>query len=135
MPRKEHLSSRETRAFLKKNQLSSARSSAFAFRDQAVGRRYGFHAHARHQLLYAETGTASLEVANATYLLPPQRAGFVPAGVEHATSMGNAQGISLFFDERLIKLQSDEVRVVEVTPLLREMIRFAQRWPASRPAT
>ncbi|HEY0469086.1 MAG TPA: helix-turn-helix transcriptional regulator [Polyangiaceae bacterium] len=126
------LSARQTRAFVREKQLESAAASAFAFKDVATGQRYALHSHKRHQLLYATQGTATLEVAEATFVLPPQRAAFVPAGVRHVTNMGNAQGISLFFDARLVRVASREVRVLDVTPLLRELIQFATRWPASR---
>jgi len=93
------LTSQQTRAFLQENRLESAAANAFAFRD-AAGLRYALHAHRRHQLLYATSGTASLEVLDATFVLPPQRAAFIPAGTRHVTNMGSAQGISLFFDSR-----------------------------------
>jgi AraC-like DNA-binding protein/mannose-6-phosphate isomerase-like protein (cupin superfamily) len=127
------LSSTETQAFVREKGLETAAAAAFAFKDVAVGQRYALHSHKRHQLLYATRGMATLEVADATFLLPPQRAAFIPAGVRHVTSMGNAQGISLFFDARLVHVASREVRVLDVTPLLRELIQFATRWPASRP--
>jgi AraC-like DNA-binding protein/mannose-6-phosphate isomerase-like protein (cupin superfamily) len=130
--RKRALSTQETRAFLREKQLESSAASAFAFNDVATGQRYALHSHKRHQLLYATQGTATLGVSEATFLLPPQRAAFIPAGVRHVTNMGNAQGISLFFDARLVRVASREVRVLDVTPLLRELIQFATRWPASR---
>jgi AraC-like DNA-binding protein len=129
---KRALSSSETRAFLREKRLSSAKASAFAFPDQESGRRYASHSHQRHQLLYATQGTATLEVAEATFLLPPQRAAFIPAGVRHVTSMGNARAISLFFDKRLVHVATPDVRVLDATPLLRELIQFATRWPATR---
>jgi len=130
--RKVTLSSHETRAFLREKQLESAAASAFAFNDVAKGQRYAAHSHKRHQLLFAVQGTATLEVAEATFLLPPQRAAFIPAGIRHVTSIGNARTISLFFDAHLVQVASREVRVLDVTPLLRELIQFATRWPATR---
>jgi mannose-6-phosphate isomerase-like protein (cupin superfamily) len=100
---KQRLSARETRAFLRANRLDSARASAFAFEDLAQGRTYALHAHTRHQLLYAVHGSATLEVADATFVLPPQRVAFIPAGTKHVTHMGNAQSLSLFLDKRLVR--------------------------------
>jgi AraC-like DNA-binding protein/mannose-6-phosphate isomerase-like protein (cupin superfamily) len=131
-PRKRTLSIRETRALLREKGLETAAAEAFAFDDSARGQRYAPHSHVRHQLLYATRGTAMLEVLDATFLLPPQRAAFIPAGVRHVTSMNSAQGISLFFDARLVHVPSPEVRVLEVTPLLRELIQYALRWPPAR---
>jgi AraC-like DNA-binding protein len=131
-PTKLALSARETQAFLRQNQLKGARASAFAFNDAGAGRSYALHAHTRHQLLYAVSGTATLEVADATFVLPPQRVGFIPAGTKHVTHMGTARGISLFLDKHLVRSKPREVRVVDVTPLMREMIIFSSRWSASR---
>ena len=126
------LSAREMRAFVQEAQLEGSRASGFAFKDSGAGRRYASHTHTRHQLLYAVAGTATLEVAEATFLLPPQRAAFIPAGVAHVTSMGNAHGISLFFDKRLVHAPERAVTVLDVTPLLRELIAYATRWPPAR---
>lgn len=136
MPRapKHRLSERETRAFLKETALASARAPAFAFHDGFVDRRYAAHTHTRHQLLYAVSGSVTLQVAEATYLLPPQRAALIPAGVKHVTCMGGARTISLFFDRRLLRARPAAVHVLEVTPLLREMIQYATRWPPARRA-
>jgi len=129
---KRALSSRETRTFVREKGLETASASAFAFDECAPGQRYAAHSHKRHQLLYASQGVATLEARDATFLLPPQRAAFIPAGVRHVTNMGNAHGISLYFDARLVRVASSEVRVLEVTPLLRELIHYALRWPPSR---
>src|SRR3954468_24583684 len=43
----------------------------------------GWHAHNKHQLLYAATGTMHLEGAGSRRLLPPQRAAWIGAQVRH----------------------------------------------------
>jgi AraC-like DNA-binding protein/mannose-6-phosphate isomerase-like protein (cupin superfamily) len=121
-----------SRQSMSRQSMSRQSMSRQAFNDVGAGQRYAAHSHKRHQLLYATHGTATLEVADATFLLPPQRAAFIPAGVRHVTSMGNAQGVSLFFAARLVQVEKREVRVLDVTPLLRELIQFATRWPPSR---
>lgn len=125
-------SARETRAFTKRARLDSSSASAFSFHDDAPGSAYAPHRHERHQLIYALEGSATLEAADALYLLPPERAGFIPAGVMHVTSLGNAKAISLFFDRALVRVKTREVRVIDASPLLRELIQFAARWPPSR---
>ena len=130
------LSARETRALLARERLETTRASGFTFQEAAPRRSYAPHTHTRHQLLYAIEGTATLEADAATYLLPPQRAGFIPAGVKHVTSLGNANVVCLFLDRRLVRVRSEQrrVSVIDVTPLLREMIQFAVRWPSARRA-
>jgi mannose-6-phosphate isomerase-like protein (cupin superfamily) len=130
--RKGTLTPRQTREFLREHRLESSAASAFAFNDVASGQRYAPHSHKRHQLLYATRGTVTLEARDATFLLPPQRVAFIPAGTRHVTSMGNAQTISLFFEPRLVRVATGEVRVLDATPLLHELIQYALRWPPTR---
>ena len=46
------------------------------FTDQA-------HSHGRAQLLYASSGVMSVIVDHASFVIPPQRAVWVPAGMDH----------------------------------------------------
>lgn len=131
MPEK-RLTRRQTRERLRQTGIEQAKAAAFAFSEAAAHVRYEFHRHRRHQLLYAARGTARLESADAQFLLPPQRAVWIPAGLRHATHVADAEGISVFFD-RAWSAQR-ELRVFEVSPLLREMLLYARRWPLSRKA-
>ena len=53
------LSTKETKAFLRESALATTSAAAFAFKDGAVGRRYAAHTHARHELLYAVSGSVT----------------------------------------------------------------------------
>ena len=44
----------------------------------------GWHSHDLHQLEYAFTGTIQVETDSAHYLLPPQQAAWIPAGLSHS---------------------------------------------------
>ena len=52
-------------------------------RDLVRGERLDFHAHRRAQLVYASNGVMAVTTRSATYLVPPQRAVWMPGGVEH----------------------------------------------------
>jgi AraC-like DNA-binding protein len=54
----------------------------------AVGRgtRYSTHTHPTHQLVWARSGVVTVGVGDTTWVLPPSRALFVPAGVAHTTA-------------------------------------------------
>ena len=87
------------------------------------------HTHAKHQLLYAATGTLTLTVADRRWTLPPQRAGWIGAGTAHAVS--SATGVALrtvYLAPSLVRGPSPTARVFAVTPLAREMILHAMRW-------
>ncbi|CAJ1847361.1 hypothetical protein LAJPDJIK_02586 [Aeromonas salmonicida] len=47
----------------------------------------GLHQHQRHQLLFAQAGCMSIELANRVCLLPPSRAAWLPAGTPHRVLM------------------------------------------------
>ena len=123
------LDSEETSAAIAAHRLDQDRSAAFAFRDRGGDLAYDWHAHEHHQLLYAVSGVAQLEVADARYVLPPQRAAWIPAGVRHRTLLSNVDGASVFLPPASIPRGVDRVRIVAATPLLREMVLYALRWP------
>jgi AraC-like DNA-binding protein len=50
----------------------------------AEGRRYDAHRHAEHQLAWASSGMLTVSSAAGTWVLPPARALWIPAGTEHA---------------------------------------------------
>ncbi|MCD0420550.1 helix-turn-helix transcriptional regulator [Rubrivivax sp. JA1024] len=81
------------------------------------------HSHPQAQLIYAITGVVSVTTANGTWVVPPSRAVWVPAGVEHDTqSRAAVQFRSLLIDSTEAKGLPDVCTAIEVTPLLRELI-------------
>jgi AraC-like DNA-binding protein len=131
MTKGRRLSPTETRKRLAALGIERAQSQVFAFQDDARRMTYGWHSHRRHQLLYSMRGTARLESEHAEFLLPPQRAAWIPAGVTHATHVGSADTVSLFFDRSFGSVELDRLQVFDVTPLLREMVLYSRRWPPS----
>jgi len=92
----------------------------------------GWHFHDLHQLEYAFEGTAQVETATARYLLPPQQAIWIPAGVEHCTTLSRVRTLSVFFDPSMDLEAGERVRIIPVEPVVREMILHAGRWPITR---
>ncbi|USI71571.1 AraC family transcriptional regulator [Sphingomonas morindae] len=83
----------------------------------------GHHAHSRAQLIYAMSGVVAVRAGAGTWVVPPSRAVWVPAGVEHeARSFAGVQFRALLIDSAEAKGLPDACAVVEVTPLLRELI-------------
>ncbi|WP_437753279.1 AraC family transcriptional regulator [Sorangium sp. So ce1389] len=112
--------------------LDQSRARAFAYEDDLRGAAYAWHTHERHQLLYPLAGTARLDVDDASFLLPPQRAALIPAGERHATSCRDASVISIYFDPAAFPCRVAAVRIFEIPALLREMVIYARRWPVAR---
>src|SRR5580658_9549178 len=95
----------------------------------------GLHSHELHQLEYAFEGIAEVETATRRYLLPPQLAAWIPAGLEHCTTLAKVKTTSVFFDPHMGLVAGDRVRIVAASPVLREMILYAAQWPIHRPAS
>jgi AraC-like DNA-binding protein len=94
----------------------------------------GWHHHDMHQLEYALLGVVEVETAQARYLLPPQQAAWIPAGLEHETTIDTAvRTISVFFDPGMIGDGGERARILAIDPLLRAMMVRSVRWPIDRP--
>lgn len=102
--------------------------------DSGPGLVTGWHRHDLHQLEYAFEGIAEVETAEARYLLPPRQAIWIPAGVDHNSTLTRVRTVSAFFAPEAGMAAGDRVRVLAVGPLLREMLLHARRWPIDRPA-
>jgi hypothetical protein len=65
-------------------EVDRSRAPAFGLADELAPFGPAPHAHAKHQILYVSAGTLHLEVGRLQWVLPPQRAAFIRAGMEHA---------------------------------------------------
>lgn len=93
----------------------------------------GWHFHDVHQIEYAIGGVVEVETASAHYLLPPQQAAWIPAGLEHQATMNpSVKTLAVMFDPELIPAPGDRARILAVSPLVREMMLYALRWPIYR---
>lgn len=81
------------------------------------------HSHVWHQFLYTATGVVRVATTDTTWVVPPSRAIWIPSGVTHAvTILEEARMRSLYVLPDASALPVDACRVVEVSPLLRELI-------------
>lgn len=93
----------------------------------------GWHSHEVHQIEYALHGVVEVETDSAHYLLPPQQAAWIPAGLEHQAVMNpDVKTVAVMFDRTLIPDGGDRARILAVSPLIREMMIYALRWPIER---
>lgn len=95
----------------------------------------GWHTHDLHQIEYAFQGVAEVETGTAHYLLPPQQAVWIPAGLAHRTTLRRVRSVSVFFHPDLVPGADDRARILAAAPVIREMIVYAVRWPISRPVS
>ncbi len=94
-----------------------------------------WHTHELHQLLYAFEGIVEVETAGSHHLLPPQQAAWIPAGLEHQTTLRRVRSGAVFFEPEMVPNRGDRVRVLAAVPPIREMIVYAMRWRIDRPAS
>ncbi len=81
------------------------------------------HVHRQAQLIYAISGVVSVTASGRTWVVPPSRAVWVPGGTEHETrSLAGVRFRALLIDGDEATGMPDACAVVEVTPLLRELI-------------
>jgi len=89
----------------------------------ASGYRIESHQHPWHQFLYAISGAMTVSAERSSWMIPTGRAVFIPARCAHAIRMwGTVEMRTLYLAPALTRLESGECRVVEVAPLLRELI-------------
>ena len=80
------------------------------------------HSHPRSQLTYCTAGVMLVVVSDAVFMLPPRRAIWIPAGVEHEVRCrGAVSSHTLYIDPALDRAPL-ATRVVEVSDLVRALI-------------
>jgi AraC-like DNA-binding protein/quercetin dioxygenase-like cupin family protein len=81
------------------------------------------HAHEWHQLIYASRGVMTVNTTNGSWVVPSRRAVWVPAGINHEIKMTGAVSVrTLYLSPTLKGPLPKNCRVINVSPLLREMI-------------
>ena len=97
-------------------------------RDYPKGMRIDLHMHREAQLIYAAKGTMQVNTPGGRWLVPPDRAVWVPARFEHAIDvLADIEMRTLYFDLAWLKRErhSASLRsefVVRVSPLLHQAI-------------
>ena len=83
------------------------------------------HSHDWHQLIYASEGVMCVHTAHGEWVVPPNRAVWVPANVEHGIEMsGTVLVQTLYLAVGTSGALPDRCCAVNVSPLLRELITY-----------
>src|SRR5262249_30438987 len=86
------------------------------------GQHYGWHAHRRAQLFHIVSGAVTVRTRRGTFVVPPERAVWIPSRVEHAvTYLHDCSQRFLFFRPELTRHLPREPAVIRLSPLLREL--------------
>ena len=86
------------------------------------------HTHEWDQLTYATAGVLRVSTADASWVVPPHRAVWVPAGVAHAEQMFAPVSVrTLYFAPRIARTLPRACRTLNISSLLRELILHVSR--------
>jgi AraC-like DNA-binding protein/quercetin dioxygenase-like cupin family protein len=81
------------------------------------------HSHPRDQLIYAVSGLMRVRTAHEAWIVPPDRAVYVPAGTTHALVMrGNVEMRTLYIARSAAADLPSQATVIAVSALLRELV-------------
>ncbi len=84
------------------------------------------HFHPEDQLIFASSGVMTLRTGQGIWVIPPMRAVWIPAGTPHSVAMAGAVSMrTLYFLPRLARSLPQRCFVMNVTPLLKELILHA----------
>jgi AraC-like DNA-binding protein len=89
------------------------------------GTRFDWHTHVEHQLAWAASGVLTVITEDATWVLPPTRALWIPAGLPHETGAeGRATMRTLYIRPDLSPVSWSEPTPVAASRLLAELIGY-----------
>jgi AraC-like DNA-binding protein/quercetin dioxygenase-like cupin family protein len=95
----------------------------------ADGHHIAPHTHERAQLIYAARGVMTIATPQGTWVVPAHRALWMPAGVVHEIRMAGAVSMRTLYVRADAGMLSPTVRVIAISPLLRELILRACALP------
>ncbi|MYU22476.1 helix-turn-helix transcriptional regulator [Streptomyces sp. SID8352] len=98
--------------------------------DYPPGHLLDWHEHRRAQFLHGATGVMVVETAQGTWTVPPERAVLVPAATRHRVRMLGVSTRSLYVEPGAVPWWPAVCTVVDVPPLLRELLRAADGFGA-----
>ncbi|MGE1176133.1 helix-turn-helix domain-containing protein [Pseudomonas sp. BW7P1] len=100
----------------------------------AIGTDYSYgyllprHTHRRAQLLYGATGVMQVSTHDGNWVVPPQRAVWIPPGVAHEVLMLGVSTRSVYIEPGAVDL-GECCQVISVSPLMRHLLMEAVELP------
>lgn len=92
------------------------------------------HTHAEGQLFSLTSGLCIVETGAGSWLFPPRRCGWIPAGQPHSVrSQGQISGWSLYLAAPLCEPLPKTPMVLSLSPLLEHLVMRVSTWKESPP--
>lgn len=83
------------------------------------------HSHQRAQLLYGAQGVMHVETPQGNWIIPPERAVWIPPQIPHKLTLFNVKTCSLYILPEHIPRQGGSCQVLSISPLLRQLLLTA----------
>ncbi|SSB96961.1 AraC-type DNA-binding protein [Pseudomonas sp. 43mfcvi1.1] len=90
--------------------------------DYPHGHLLPLHHHRRAQLLYGATGVMQVSTEDGNWVVPPQRAVWIPPGVAHEVLMLGVSTRSLYIEPAAVTAMDARCQVINVSPLMRQLL-------------
>jgi len=91
------------------------------------------HLHPEDQLVFASNGVMTVHTTDGIFVVPPLRAVWIPAGTAHSIAMSGAVSLrTLYFAPKLVQRFPSTCVVLNVSPLLKELVLHACQFPRMR---
>ena len=90
--------------------------------DYAAGFIDPFHSHQRSQLCFAASGVMSVMTDSNSFILPPRRAIWIPAGMNHQVACRGRVELHVLYVDPELDTQPQQCRVFETSSLVRALI-------------
>lgn len=88
------------------------------------------HYHPEDQLVYASAGVMTVRTSQGTWVVPAQRAVWIPARIAHSIAMSGAVSMrTIYLRARMVRQLPRTCCVVNVSSLLQELILHACKFP------
>jgi AraC-like DNA-binding protein len=107
--------------------------AAFVLDERSEATEGRWHAHRRSQLVHAAEGVLTITTPAGRWVAPPQRAVWVPSGMEHAVASRRPFRLLTLYVEPAAAPLPGECRVVAVDRLVEELLAAAAAFGADYP--
>jgi AraC-like DNA-binding protein len=97
--------------------------------DYDHGHRLPMHSHRRSQLLYGSRGVMQVTTSLGTWVVPPQRAVWIPPQVPHEVLFLGVRTHSLYIEPDGSPINQQRCQVIEVNALMRHLLQEAVDLP------
>jgi AraC-like DNA-binding protein/quercetin dioxygenase-like cupin family protein len=89
------------------------------------GATFSWHTHSSHQLAWADHGVLTVRARSGTWVLPPTRALWIPAGIEHQTSATGETGMKgIYLDAADEENRWTAPQPLAITPLVAQLVEY-----------